>query len=309
MKLILPEQIDPREYWEFEDKNFTPWLADNIKVLSDKIDIDLEVEDQECSVGPFRADILCKDVANDNYVLIENQLEKTDHTHLGQLMTYAAGLDAVTIVWIARKFTEEHRAAIDWFNSITDDDFNFFGLEIALYKINAEYSAPMLNLIAKPNDWTKQVRHSSNITFDELTPAKKLQLKFWTDFKHYMDGTSSIRMQKPSAQHWNNCAMGRSGFHLSATVNTESNHVSVCLVITEKSNEMFDKLYELYVNAANEINKDLIWEKKEEKKSSVIILHHETDVKDESLRQEQFEWLKATLESFDKFFRPIIKTL
>lgn len=95
--------------------------------------IELEVEAQEKPVGPFSADILCKDTVNNLWVLIENQLERTDHTHLGQLMTYAAGLDAVTIIWIAEKFTDEHRAAMDWLNEITDESINFFGLEVELW--------------------------------------------------------------------------------------------------------------------------------------------------------------------------------
>jgi hypothetical protein len=107
------EKVDLRHAWENEAGSFTPWLAeeDNITLLGDTIGVELEVEAQEQPVGPFSADILCKDTVNSRWVLIENQLERTDHTHLGQLMTYAAGLDAVTIVWIAKKFTEEHRAA------------------------------------------------------------------------------------------------------------------------------------------------------------------------------------------------------
>ena len=120
MSLGRLEKIDLRTYWKKEATDFTPWLAkeENIQLLSETIGIELEVKSQEQSVGPFSADILCKDTMNDHYVLIENQLEKTDHTHLGQLMTYAAGLDAVTIIWIAQKFTEEHRAALDWLNRI-----------------------------------------------------------------------------------------------------------------------------------------------------------------------------------------------
>jgi hypothetical protein len=109
------ERVDLRTYWVREDLEFTPWLAhgDNIKLLGDAIGIELEMEAQEKGVGAFRADIFCKDAATDNWVLIENQLERTDHVHLGQLLTYAAGLNVVTIVWIAERFTEEHRAALD----------------------------------------------------------------------------------------------------------------------------------------------------------------------------------------------------
>ena len=124
--------VDLREAWQGEASDFTPWLAqsDNIALLSEAIGIELEVEAQEQQVGPFRADILCRDTLSNHYVLIENQLDRTDHGHLGQLLTYAAGLDAVTIVWIASRFTDEHRAALDWLNSVTTGEINFFGLEI-----------------------------------------------------------------------------------------------------------------------------------------------------------------------------------
>src|SRR5205823_7927290 len=115
------QKVDLREAWTSECSDFTPWLAQeaNLQLLGETIGIELELESQEKGVGPFRADILCKDTATDNWVLIENQLERTDHTHLGQLITYAAGLNAVTIVWIADRFTEEHRAALDWLNEHT----------------------------------------------------------------------------------------------------------------------------------------------------------------------------------------------
>ena len=145
------------------------WLDDeNIGLLSETIGLELEVEAQEKHVGPFRADILCKDTVTDSWVLIENQLERTNHTHLGQLLTYAAGLDAVTVVWIAERFTEEHRAALDWLNEITAEGFSFFGLEIELWRIGDSPMAPKFNVVSHPNDWTKTV---SRISRGELTPT------------------------------------------------------------------------------------------------------------------------------------------
>jgi hypothetical protein len=143
------QKVDLREAWVSEANDFTPWLAqeENLKLLGDTIGIELELESQEKSVGPFRADILCKDTVTDNWVLIENQLERTDHTHLGQLLTYAAGLNAVTIVWIAERFTEEHRATLDWLNERTDEKINVFGLEVELWRIGDSPIAPKFNII------------------------------------------------------------------------------------------------------------------------------------------------------------------
>jgi hypothetical protein len=170
------EKVDLRKVWADEAGVFTPWLAqeENIKLLGDTIGIELKVEAQEKPVGPFSADILCKDTVNNQWVLIENQLERTDHTHLGQLMTYAAGLDAVTIIWIAQRFTDEHRAAMDWLNEITEEDIVFFGLEIELWQISGSPVAPKFNIISKPNEWSKTIKRTAR-QWDEATFMKALE--------------------------------------------------------------------------------------------------------------------------------------
>src|ERR1051325_7974151 len=157
------ERVDLRHIWISEATGFTPWLArpENIVVLSEALGIELEIEAHEKTVGRFRADILCKDIETGRWVLIENQLERTDHSHLGQLLTYAAGLDAVTIVWVAERFTEEHRAALDWLNERTDEKITFFGLEVELWRIGDSAVAPKLNIVSKPNDWTRSVQQAA----------------------------------------------------------------------------------------------------------------------------------------------------
>ena len=154
------EKVDLRQIWLSESSGFTPWLAqhESLKLLGETIEMELECQSQEKEVGPFRADILCNDLSNDKFVLIENQLERTDHTHLGQLLTYAAGLEAVTIVWLAQRFTDEHRAALDWLNEHTSEQINFFGLEIELWKIGNSLVAPKFNIVSKPNDWTRSMK-------------------------------------------------------------------------------------------------------------------------------------------------------
>ncbi len=312
MKLGRLEKIDLRSYWKKEATDFTPWLAqsENIQLLSEAIGIELEVQSQEESVGPFSADILCKDTINDHYVLIENQLERTDHTHLGQLMTYAAGLDAVTIIWIAQKFTEEHRAALDWLNRITDDTFTFFGIEIELFKIGDSVPAPMFHIASKPNDWTKQVKKSANT--QNVTAIKLQQFEYWKALKEYMEVNKSIvRMQAPSTQHWNSMAIGRSNFHLSATVNSIDKSISIWLNIGgEDAKSNFDKLKELaFSGSLTEISKDLIWDRMDDKKVSTVKLKTHGDFTNQKEWGVQFQWFKNNLESFTKYFKPIIAKL
>ena len=234
-KIILGkiEKVDLRDIWDTEDKDFTPWLAQegNISQLGDVIGIDLEVEAQEKNVGPFRADILARDTAANHYVLIENQLEITDHKHFGQIMTYAAGLDAFSVIWIAKQFTEEHRAAVDWLNRITDESINFFGIEIEVLKIGDSIAAPQFKVVAKPNNWTRSVKRAANE--NELSETKIRQREYWTALKEYVsENGNPFKMQKPSPQHWSIIALGKSGFHLSLTVNSQKKTVAVSFEIS-----------------------------------------------------------------------------
>jgi hypothetical protein len=166
------ERVELRDIWASEAASFTPWLArsENIAILGETLNIELELEAQQRAVGPFRADLLCKDIDTDRWVLIENQLERTDHTHLGQLLTYASGLDAVTIIWIAARFTEEHRSTLDWLNKITNESFRFFGLEVELWRIGDSPAAPRFNIVSKPNEWSHSVAKAARVIEAHVAP-------------------------------------------------------------------------------------------------------------------------------------------
>ena len=169
-------QTNDSKKYILKDVTLTIPSHKNIAILGEELKIDLEVIEMEKSVGPFRADILCKDTGTDKYVIIENQFGKTDHTHLGQIMTYASGLDAFTVIWIAENFTEEHRAALDWLNNITDENIEFFGIEIELFKIGESSPAPMFNMVSKPNTWSKSIKKSSSNI--QLTDTKIFQEQY-----------------------------------------------------------------------------------------------------------------------------------
>ena len=151
---------------------------ENIEILGALLGVELEVVEEESSVGPFRADILCLDTATSDHVLIENQIERTDHTHLGQLLTYSSGLSAVTIVWIAKQFTDEHRTALDWLNSKTEVNISFFGLEVELWRIGNSEPAPKFNIVSKPNKWSRAVAKASSGK-SSLTENERLQIEYW----------------------------------------------------------------------------------------------------------------------------------
>ena len=239
------EKVEIRNIWEHEGAEFTPWLAkeENIELLGSAIGIDLVVEAQEKDVGPFRADILCKDEGTGNWVLIENQLEKTDHKHLGQLLTYATGLNAVTIIWVAAKFNEEHRATLDWLNKITGEEYNFFGIQIEVLKIG-ESMAPKFDIVSKPNNWSKKVSTAAQkIDTENLSETKIKQLAFWEKLilKIKEKDESPLTIRKPRPQHWHTFASGVSGIGVHAVVNARENRlVAELYIVDDKS--IFDSL-------------------------------------------------------------------
>ena len=308
------QKVELRKVWDTEDRDFTPWLAhpDNISVLSDTLGLELEVEAQEKNVGPFRADILCRDTHSDSYVLIENQLEKTDHTHLGQLMTYAAGLDTVTIVWIASKFREEHRAAIDWLNKISAEEFRFFGLEIELWQIGDSPAAPKFNLVSKPNEWSRSIaRAGREFESVELTETKKLQLEYWQGLHSEMEGKTKLSPRKPRPRHWTTFSIGRSGIHLGAIINTRENRIGVELYLgDENANHYYLQLREDKEQIESDLGFAPHWRELPNKRACRIIVYYESiDFSDKSKWPIFHEWTIENLQKFDFAFRKRVRSL
>jgi len=315
LKLGRFERVELRDIWETEDRDFTPWLAQeqHIEILSDAIGMELEVEAQEKEVGPFRADILCRNTADDTWVLIENQIEKTDHKHLGQLMTYAAGLQAVTIVWVAAKFTDEHRASLDWLNKITGDGFHFFGLEVELWRIDDSIPAPKFNIVSKPNNWSKSISSAAQrLSEQPMTDTKKMQLQYWKDLANYLgESSSNLRPQEPRAQHWCNFSIGRSGVKMAALLNTKENRIGIeiCMSAENSSKAFFHLLQNDKDQIEAEVGEPMIWKELPDKIASRIILYRQCDPSNETDRASQHEWLKNKLELLDKTFRTRIKEI
>lgn len=302
-----------REYWAGEAQDFTPWLAspENIGLIGEAIGIEVEVVAQEKNVGPFRADILCKDTLNGHYVLIENQLERTDHLHLGQLLTYASGLDAVTIVWVATQFTDEHRAALDWLNRMTMESANFFGLEIELWKIGDSSTAPKFNVVSQPNDWTETItRQASASATGELNTSQKLHLEFWTQFRQYMDERHSpIRIQKPSTSYWTNVAVGRTNFTLVVQNGMRDGYSELHLTLLgtdAKAN--FRALLE-HRDPIEAALGPLEWRELPNAKESQIALRRTATPSDPNSWPELNAWLAERIERWVEVLRPIVKDL
>ena len=308
------DSINLREVWANEASDFTPWLAmrENLDYLGETIGIDLELEMQEKNVGPYRADLLCRDTVNDTYVLIENQLEKTNHSHLGQLLTYAAGLQAVTIVWVSSNFTDEHRAALDWLNSITPDEISFFGLEIEAWRIGSSQVAPKFNIVSKPNDWTKgQAGIRTRFSSSEITDIQKNQLEYWAELRNYLESNNSLlNARKPRPQYWYNFAIGRSKFHLSARIKSRDKILECVLIIKDpNAKQHFAKLKEKQSEVERASGMSYTWREMRGDKSSDVTIATDGDPSARDDWPRQLEWFKSTLEKMHEAFSPIIRDL
>jgi hypothetical protein len=173
------EEVALRLAWTHEALGFTPWLAQHLDVLSDEIGIPLELEGVEVPVGLYKADILAKNPSDDTRVLIENQLEITDHDHLGKIMTYLAGLEAKTIIWIAPVYRDEHLSAVRWLNDHTTEEFAFFAIRVKVVRIANSPLAPVFEVLERPNEWERRIRDITKVT----SKLAQQRLEFW---EHYL---------------------------------------------------------------------------------------------------------------------------
>lgn len=310
------ERIDLRNIWSTEATDFTPWLArpENLEVLSETLGIDLEFEAQEKTVGPFRADILCKDIGGGDWVLIENQLERTDHLHLGQLLTYAAGLQAVTIVWIAAKFTDEHRATLDWLNQITGNKFRFFGLEVELWRIGTSPAAPRFNIISKPNDWSQSVKMAADAIEDaDVSETKIMQRSYWEALNVVLNlkGGPVTGNKKPQLQSWMSYPIGKSYIHLGAAMTINRNLVRAELYISGANAKAYFGLLEKQKQAVEkELGYPLEWEELPAGQDSRIsIVLHDANLRNTGDWKRQHEWLADKLNDMHRVFSQRVREL
>ena len=304
MKLGTLKRLDLREYWKHEALDFTKWLSEpeNIAILSDEIGIGIEVTQTEASVGRFNVDILAQEENTGRKIIIENQLEMTDHTHLGQLITYAAGLEAQYVIWIVREVREEHRQAVDWLNEHTDEDISFFLVALELWQIGNSDPAPKFSVLSRPNEWKKSVKTSAQD--GDLTDTKTKQLEFWQQLKEFAtDKYPDIRLRTPRPQHWYDISIGRSDCHICFIADSRENQVRCELYIPDSKD-----LFKTFLASAAQIEKELAlgapldWQELPGKKAARIRVLHDFTFADPATWPEAFQWLSETAIKFKKVF-------
>ena len=286
MKLGKIKRItDLRSIWPHEANDFTKWLADehNLAKLGEEIGIELELEERESSVGNFNVDLYAKEEGTGRKVIIENQLEETDHDHLGKLITYASGKGAEVVVWVVKRARDEHRQAIEWLNQHTDTDLGFFLVEIELWQIDDSAIAPKFSVIERPNDWGKQMKSVAG-----LKNTEQIQLAFWQKFNDKMnaspDFTKHFKTRKAQPQNWYDISVGSSEYQLCFTASIQKKHMS-CGIYIPDNKELFHLFEAHKADFEAQFGKGIEWV--EASKARRINIFEPFDVSD------QEQWAKA----------------
>ncbi len=311
------QKIAVTDAFPTEDRDFTPWLAaeDNIGLLGEALRRELEVEAVEHWVGPFRADIIARVTdETEHRVLIENQFGRTDHRHLGQIMTYLAGVEsAKTVVWIAESFQHDHRAAIDWLNAHTDDDFEFFGVEIELWRIGESMPAPRFNVVASPNNWTRQAKTAVRAVDGAAErESHQIRLAYWGSFGRFLDERkSNFRIRTPNRDHWRTFPIGRAGFNILATISTLSDRIGVELYASDDVSKVaFHQIAAHKAEIEREYGTELDWQELPGRKAwRIATFRQGCDPSDIERYPEFHQWMLEQMVRLESVFKRRVRDL
>jgi hypothetical protein len=286
--------VPPREVWTHEAHNFTPWVLQNVDVLSDLLGMDLVLDIAEHPVGDFSLDILGRDQSDDSVVIVENQLEQSDHLHLGQILTYAAGTNPKTVVWIATGFRPEHRAALDWLNEHTDPDTRFFGVEIEVVRIGDSAPAPNFKLAVEPNDWEKQVKAAT--AAGAMTEKSKLYWDFWEQFRARVvaDHPGWTKRKTSTRDSWYDLATGMSGAVFSNAFTRGGLAVQMYFNDADPSTNTarFEALHAKQDQFEQALGKDAVWDEMAGRKAArVCVTSAFKDIADIDQWPAMIDWL------------------
>jgi len=264
-KLGKIEKVDLRKVWKNEARDFTTWLSEeeNIEQLSEITGLSLVNIKTEVSVGQFKCDIVCEDEDTKSVVILENQLEDTDHDHLGKLITYASGLNARTIIWIVKKARDEHSSAIEWLNNVTNNEISFYLIQIEAIKIGSSEPAINYKIIEEPNPYSKLVN------VKELNENERNKLEFWTNFNQVSEERKEFNIRKAAPQHWMDFSIGSSECNLSADLLNEKKSIRINMSIPNNK-ELFEEFLKNKDKIESIVGEKLVWNKLENKKASKI---------------------------------------
>ncbi|MEK7600068.1 MAG: DUF4268 domain-containing protein [Patescibacteria group bacterium] len=307
MELARLTKLPLRTIWKHEALDFTQWLAlpESLELLAETIGVDLMNAQTEVGVGQFNVDILAED-ENGHKVVIENQLENTDHDHLGKLITYASGLQAEICVWVVARARQEHEQAINWLNENTTEGANFFLIEVEAWKIADSLPAPRFNIVAKPNDWAKTIKQQGS-GGSKMTDLKLQQQAFWEKLREYGEQNGKLvrNWRKALPQHWYNIGIGSTRAKLAAKVNTQDSYVGLELYIYQDT-ELFYELQAKKTEIESKLGYAVDWQELPERKASRVIVTKSGNFQNESEQDELIAWLVSKADEFTKVFKKLL---
>lgn len=311
MKFGKIETVDIRELWKNEALDFTKWLAEpeNIALLTEELGLgEFSEITTEKKIGNFSADILAKieDDQNSQTVIIENQLEITNHDHLGKIITYGSGVEASILIWIFKEIRDEHRKAIDWLNEKTGSELQIFAVKIEAWKIGDSLPAPKFDVICSPNNWANIVKQTQNKT--ELTNTKLNQLEFWTNFSQYINNMSTkVNARKPQPQHWYDLSIGTSKLIISCIVSFKDNNIR-CDLYIPNNKELFFALRNKKEIIEKELGFELVWEELENKNASRIrYQNNNVELSNKDNYENYYKWYIQIAEKYLKVIPKYVK--
>ena len=244
MSVKLPlseiEQVQLRDIWPSEANDFTTWLAtqENLSKLGNACGIELELIETESAVETFSVDIFAREIDTERMVVIENQLEDTNHDHLGKLITYAAGKDASTVIWVVKRARNPHRKAIEWLNEHTDTGCAFFLIEVEAWRIDQSNPAIVFNVVESPNDWARDEKNKAG-----LSSTDRATFEYWQTYydqaSSSIGGTSDEPLPDASKNRWIPLNVGSSKYFLAVQIYSQYKRVSVEVRITDDAFSSF----------------------------------------------------------------------
>ncbi len=302
-------RVNPRSVWEREAHEFTPWLAQNLTLLNEALGLNIELSGTEIAVGSFAVDVFGRETSTGHEVIIENQLAPTDHSHLGQLLTYAAGLDAKIIVWISPQIRDEHRQAVDWLNRQTPDKISFFAVELELLRIDDSLPAPNFKVVAEPSEFQRDVVSETTV---KRTPRELAYHAFFSDLISRLNelkpGFTSVKSVGYS--NWISLGTGTTYFGLNVAI-ARPDVLRVEIYISTGSGEKNKRALELLQEQAAEIEgaigRQLAWEQMA--KDCRISVPFDKPVDPSNPPEEAIDWAARLAISFREVFGPRLRSL
>lgn len=295
------QTVDLRSVWSGEAAEFTPWLAEaeSLALLAQPLGLELEITALEKRVGPVRADLLCKDHASGRSVVIEAQLTRSDHGHLGQLLTHAAGLDVAAVIWLAPSFCDEHVAALKWLNKISEGRTDFFAVTMELLSISGSVPAPRFNIAATPKGWSPKVKIPREKVERAQTQSAQRRIEYWQEFLrglHLEDG----RVQIPKPNRLGNLWFNLKGHELWITVYAAAS-VNRMGVFLRGKPEYYAKLRKDRRAIEANLGETVRWDDGDQWNLGI---RADADPTDRADWARQHKWLAQRLKKFIRVFQP-----